>query len=45
MHIHLGALDFLIFCAYFIVFSFIWQTIAVRYAHTPIGRAMAYIHD
>ena len=45
MHIHMGAMDFLIFCAYFIVFSFIWRTLSHLFADKPIGQAMAYIQD
>ena len=42
MHIHLGAIDFLKFVAYYLIFAFIWQTIAAKLAERPIGRAMAY---
>lgn len=42
MHIHLGAMDFLKFVAYYLIFAYIWQTIAAKFAHTSFGRAMAY---
>ena len=42
MHIHLGAIDFLKFCAYYLVFAFIWQTLAAKFADRPFGQGMAY---
>lgn len=42
MHIHLGAMDFLKVVCYYLIFAYIWNTIAAHYAHTSFGRAMAY---
>lgn len=43
MHIHIGALDFLITAAYVIIFAYIWRSISAYFADRPLGQAMAYI--
>lgn len=43
MHLHIGAVDFLIFSAYVIIFAYIWRTLSAWWADRPIGQAMAYI--
>jgi len=44
MHIHVGLLFALTIFANVIILGFFWRMIAMRYAHTPIGQAMAFIY-
>lgn len=43
-HLHVSALDFLVFAAYSIVFGFLWRYLATRWAENPAGKAMAFIN-
>lgn len=43
MHVHVGVLDFLVVWAYILIGRFIANTLAVRFAHTPIGQALSLI--
>jgi len=43
MHIHVGAMDFLITAGYIIVFAFLWRTIAALNHDTAVGQAMSYL--
>lgn len=43
MHIHIGAMDFLIASAYIIIFAYIWRSLSAYWADRPIGQAMAYL--
>lgn len=43
MHIHLGAMDFIIVMLYVLIGSYIWRSISLHLSDTPFGQAMAYI--
>lgn len=43
-HIHVSALDFLVFCAYSIIFGFLWRMAAVKWSDKSVGKAMAFIN-
>jgi hypothetical protein len=43
MHIHIGAMDFLIVWAYIIIGAYIWRALAAHFSDSPIGQAMAFI--
>lgn len=43
MHIHVGALDFMITAAYVIIFAYIWRSISCYFADRKLGQAMAFI--
>lgn len=43
MHIHVGALDFMITAAYIIVFAYIWRSASIYLADRKLGQAMAFI--
>ena len=43
MHIHIGAVDFLVVSAYVIIFAFIWRSVSAYYHDNALGQAMAFI--
>lgn len=43
MHIHVGALDFMITVAYVIIFAYIWRSLAAHWSDNALGQAMAFI--
>lgn len=42
-HLHISALNFLVFALYLIVFGITWRTLSSRYSDTTIGKAMSVI--
>ena len=44
IHVHVGAINALIFLAYLIVIGTILRLIATRYPDNPIGKAIQFIY-
>lgn len=44
LHLHIGGFDFIPLVCYFIIFGFLWRSLAARWADNPIGQAMAFIY-
>ena len=42
MHLHVGLMEFLVFCAYAVLFNFFARALAARFADTPLGEGLAY---
>lgn len=43
-HIHIGALEFLIFLTYLVIAGFILRITEICFAHTKFGRALAFLY-
>lgn len=43
-HVHVGALEFLIFALMYVILGFLLRQIQTRYPDSPFGKAVAYIH-
>lgn len=43
-HVHVGALELLIFALMYLVLGFALRQIQTRYPDSPFGKAVAYIH-
>ena len=44
MHIHLSALDALVFTGYLLVVGFILRYLSTRYSQSSFGKALAFIY-
>ena len=42
-HLHVSALDFLVFCMFAIIFGFLWNRAATALADRPLGKAMSQV--
>lgn len=44
MHVHVSALEFVIFALYLIIFGAAWRWVAAKNSENSIGQAMAFIY-
>lgn len=44
MNAYIGVPGFLTFAAMSIIFGYVWRLVAIRFADTQIGKAMAFIN-
>ncbi len=44
MHVHVGALNALIFLAYLLIVGFSVRVISARFPDSPLGQALAFIY-
>jgi hypothetical protein len=44
MNVHIGVPEFLSFAAMSVIFGFIWRLIAIKFADSNLGKAMAFIN-
>ena len=42
-HLHVGLFEFLVWCAYAVLFNFMARQLAAKFADRPIGDAIAYV--
>lgn len=43
-HVHVGAVEALVFLAYLLILGFIIRSIQIRYSDTALGQALAFIY-